>query len=328
MIIYYKYQNMAALLKLFGVIAFSLMMMSSANAGERLEPITPLPKSVHGNQDKINLGKQLFTDPKLSGDGTISCASCHLLQNAGVDGLSVARGVKGRLSSRNTPTVYNSAFQFAFFWDGRAETLEEQVGSPLTNPTEMDSNWLDVLHYLQSTVQYQQQFKRSFPDGITQDNVIEAIAAFERSLITPNSRFDRYLRNEEDLTADEKAGYALFKDLGCISCHQGMMVGGNLYEKLGVVKPYYGGAVDEDEAQYGRFYVTRQEENKFEFKVPSLRNVSLTAPYFHDGSIRTLKEAVQLMSYHQLGYRISEQEVGKILSFLETLNGEFPEIKP
>ncbi len=285
--------------------------------------ISPLPLTIDIDKDKAALGEQLFHDVRLSADNTVSCATCHNLSAGGTIPQPVATGVHGRTGIRNPPTVFNTVFSFTRLWDGRSMTLEEQMNTPILNIIEMGSNWPDLLNKLRQDEGYQKAFRALYGEGISQQDVQDAIATFERSLITPNSRFDQYLRGDTDvLTDDEKAGYQLFDALGCISCHQGMNIGGNLYQKIGIFKPYVSSA-PRKEIDFGRFHITGKEADKFVFRVPSLRNVALTAPYFHDGSVATLDEAISLMGEYQLGRKLTDAEISKLRAFLHTLTGEF-----
>jgi cytochrome c peroxidase len=223
----------------------------------------------------------------------------------------------------NTPTVLNGGFNFRQFWDGRAGTLEEQVDGPLLHPSEMGLNWDDALALLRGDADYARAFAASYPDGVTPAAVRDAIATFERSLITPNSRFDRHLRGEADvLGAEELEGYKLFLETGCVSCHQGLNVGGNMYQVFGRMGNYFEDRGDVTASDLGRFNVTGHERDRHKFKVPSLRNVELTAPYFHDGSAETLAEAVQIMARYQIGESLPDGEVAQLVAFLKTLTGE------
>jgi len=288
-----------------------------------LSPIRPLPEGVPVDGRKVALGDRLFHEPRLSKDGTISCASCHDLTQGGDDGQVVSRGVGGALGSVNAPTVLNSGFNFRQFWDGRAATLEEQVDGPLLHPAEMASSWDDVLATLRNDKAYAKSFGDVYADGVTPANVRDAIATFERSLVTPNSRFDRWLRGEADaLTAEEQEGFRLFVDVGCVTCHQGVNVGGNLFEVLGRSNDYFKDKGSSKPADLGRFNVTGNEADKHKFKVPALRNVELTAPYLHDGSAATLQEAVQVMASYQIGRELQPHEVDRLVAFLRTLTGE------
>lgn len=286
------------------------------------EPITPLPLDLNLNRRKVALGKRLFHDPRLSSDNTISCAHCHNLSNGGMDGLPHSIGIRGQEGKVNTPTVFNSGFNFRLFWDGRSASLEDQIHFPMANSREMDSRWDQVIEKLERDAEYQRDFSTVYSDVVRPPLIVDAIATFEWSLITPNGKFDRYLRGDMTvLDREEKAGYALFKNLGCISCHQGMNVGGNMYEKLGLFGNYFENRGNIQDVDYGRYNVTKNEEHRFEFRVPSLRNVALTAPYFHDASASTLEQAVLIMGRYQLGVELSKDEIAKIVKFLNTLTG-------
>lgn len=289
------------------------------------EPITPIPLTLSLDRAKVALGERLFNDPRLSGDHSISCSTCHDLANGGEDGLPQSIGIGGAKGAINAPTVFNSGFNFRQFWDGRAATLEDQIDGPVQNPKEMGATWPVVIASLKEDATYRLDFGEMYPEGINPASVKNAIATFERSLTTPNSKFDQFLRGQhESLTADEFEGYKLFKSFGCISCHQGMNVGGNMYEKLGLVDNYFEHRGHVQVVDYGRYNITKHEENRYEFRVPSLRNVALTAPYFHDASAPTLEQAVIIMAKYQLGVDLPQQQVEKIVKFLKTLTGEIP----
>ncbi|MBT4836360.1 MAG: cytochrome B6 [Methylococcales bacterium] len=281
------------------------------------EPILPIPNVKITNQKKVDLGKKLFHDVRLSANNTFSCATCHSLENAGVDHLKVAVGILGRKGLRNTPTVYNSSLHFRQFWDGRVKSLEEQAAMPITNPLEMGSTWKQVLAKLSKDKDYKKAFSALYDAGVNKENILDAIAEFERTLLTPNSPFDLYLKGDKTAVNEAtKKGYHLFKSYGCSSCHQGVAVGANLYEKLGVVIHYKPHDIDPDP---GRFKQTMIDEHRHEFKVPSLRNIELTAPYLHDGSIGTLEEVVSLMGKYQLGRVIPSDDISSIVLFLKSL---------
>ena len=289
------------------------------------EPITPIPQSVKLPPNKVKLGERLFNDTRLSRDNSISCASCHDLNLGGADGLPFAIGIDNQAGRINTPTVLNSAYNFRQFWDGRAETLEDQVPGPVHNPIEMDSNWTRTLAKLSRIPYYREQFVLTYPDGMTADNIIDAIATYERSLITPNSPFDRYLRGERSaISADTREGYTLFKSYGCIACHQGINVGGNLYQRFGIFSNPFTDSGEAQKEDLGRYNITGKAEDRYTFKVPGLRNVEKTAPYFHDGSAATLEEAIQAMAHYQLGTELGDDEIGKIVLFLKSLTGQNP----
>lgn len=288
------------------------------------EPIKPIPRELKLDARKVALGKKLFHEPKLSKDDTISCASCHDLRKGGTDQRARSLGINGAEGAINAPTVFNSGFNFNQFWDGRAHSLEEQINGPVQAVAEMGSKWEDVVSKLRRDPDYVAAFKESYPGGIERANIADAIAEFERSLSTPDSRFDKYLRGDQAaLTADEKSGYEKFKAYGCSSCHQGANAGGNMFEQLGAMADYFADRGNITKADYGRFNVTGKEEDRYVFKVPSLRNVARTAPYFHDGSTERLETAVAVMGKYQLGQPLSPEDISQIVQFLKTLTGEY-----
>jgi cytochrome c peroxidase len=294
----------------------------------QVEPVfsftQPLPEHLQLDSQKVELGAKLFIDARLSADDTISCASCHNLATGGVDNQVRSIGVKGGRGKTNAPTVFNSGFNFVQFWDGRAQTLEEQLDGPVNDKNEMGSNWSQVIEKLSKDTIYPAQFAQSYSDGITESNIKNALATFERSLITPNSRFDKFLRgNQSVLNSQEKRGYELFQSLGCSSCHQGVNLGGNMFEKMGLMGDYFADRGHPEEVDSGRFNVDHNPESMHEFRVPALRNVALTAPYFHDGSAATLEQAIVVMSKYQLGRLISQPEIEAISAFLRSLTGEY-----
>lgn len=287
-----------------------------------LGPIQPIPESIVLDTKKMNLGQRLFMDPRLSRDNTVACVDCHQLPGSGADTRRVSIGIDGLTGTVNAPTVLNSAYNFVQFWDGHATTLEEQIDSPLTNKTEMATNWDSVIEKLARDPDYVSAFQDAYSGPITASSVKNAIATFERSLITPNAPFDQYLRGDVDaLTPTQKAGYQLFQELGCISCHQGVNIGGNTFQTMGKMGNYFADRGNITVADYGRFNVTGNERDRFKFKVPSLRNVSTTAPYFHDGSSETLEDAVRVMARYQLGYLLSDTEAELLVDFLDSLTG-------
>jgi len=289
------------------------------------EPIAPLPLASSENPAKVTLGERLFGDVRLSRDRSMSCATCHLFDRGGADGLPVARRADGTLLSRNTPTVFNAGFNYFFNWDGSTETLEAHAERLMLNL--MDSDWPDLLERLKGDSSYIAAFGAAYPDGLTKASVLDAMATYERSLVTPNSRFDQYLRGRrEALTEEERRGYRLFKSYGCVACHQGMNIGGNMFQRFGIF-PYSRAPADGDkpggQVDFGRFQVTQVERDRHVFRVPSLRNVALTAPYFHNGQAATLESAVDTMAQVQLGKTLTSEEVGLIVRFLHTLTGEY-----
>ncbi len=286
--------------------------------------ITPIPESHNLNREIVALGKRLFFDTRLSKNSSVSCASCHNLHNGGVDGLVVSSGIHNQTGTINSPTVLNSSLNFKQFWNGRADTLEDQIDGPINNPLEMDSSWPEVIVKLKQNAKYQTKFTALYPaTGINKNNIKNAIASYERSLLTPNSPFDLFLKGQQDaITSAEKQGYRLFIDYGCIACHQGVNIGGNMFGKMGVLHNYIEERGNPTEADLGRYLVTGKEAHKYEFKVPSLRNIEITAPYFHDGKTKTLESAVQKMAYYQLDVELSTEEISLIVSFLKTLTGK------
>ena len=292
--------------------------------GIRNEAIKPLPLSQELNYPLVELGDRLFHDPRLSQDNTVSCASCHQLSSGGTDRLPRSIGVGGAKGGIKAPTVYNSGFNFAHFWDGRASDLEEQAAGPVHNPVEMASNWSEVIEKLELDPDMVKSFEEVSAEGITSQIIVKAIAEFERSLVTANSRFDRWLRGDDQaLDALELEGYKLFKSYGCISCHQGKNVGGNLYAYMGAMGDYFADRGNKiTNADLGRFNVTKHINDKHFFKVPSLRLAAINPPYFHDGSVQHLDEAVRLMGKYQLGREIPKDEILAIVAFLHTLVGE------
>ncbi len=307
----------------FAVLVFGIISCSKPEKTSRDEPIKPVPISKIDNAQKVELGKMLFFEPRLSKSGFISCNSCHNLSTGGADNLPSSIGHGWQLGPINSPTVLNAKFNLAQFWDGRAKDLQDQAGGPIANPGEMASTHTLAIEILQSIPQYVDLFKSIYSvDKITIEEVTDAIAAFEETLTTPNSRFDQWLFGDENAITDvEKAGYALFKEKGCVACHNGVGVGGTSYQKFGVVKAY-----EKDTETLGRFDVTKNEQDKYFFKVPLLRNIELTAPYFHDASTVDLVEAVQVMAEYQLGQQLTQDEQNKIVAFLKTLTGDQPVI--
>ena len=294
-----------------------------AFADEPIQPITASPAK-DLQPALVELGKKLYFDPRLSKSGFISCNSCHNLAAGGTDNLKSSIGHKWQQGPINAPTVLNSVYNVAQFWDGRAKDLKAQAGGPIANPGEMAATHELAIDILKSIPAYAEEFKTAFgSDGVTIDRVTTAIAAFEGMLITPNSRFDKWLKGDKSaLTPAEAEGYALFKNAGCVGCHNGPAVGGGSFQKMGVVEPY-----KTNNKAEGRIAVTKQEADRLAFKVPTLRNVELTYPYFHDGGAATLEEAVDVMGRVQLGRKFSADENAKIVAFLKTLTGEQPEIQ-
>jgi cytochrome c peroxidase len=304
-------------------------MLGDKRSSRSKEPIQPIPVSFDYDSTKVELGKKLFFEPRLSKSGWITCNSCHNLSTGGTDNLPTSIGHKWLFGPINSPTVLNARLNLAQFWDGRARDLKEQAGGPIANPIEMGSNHELAVSVLQSIPEYVKWFSEVYgaegmygDEDITIDQVTDAIAAFEETLTTPNSRFDYWLKGyDEHISKTEKEGYDLFKDKGCITCHNGVGVGGNSYQKLGMFKPY-----EKDTHTLGRYNVTKKENDKYVFKVPLLRNIELTTPYFHDANTWDLSEAVNIMAEYQLGLTLTDDETSKIVAFLKTLTGEQPSI--
>lgn len=304
------------------LIALSAVATSLLSAGLALaqEPIQPIAPVQDINLAQVELGKKLFFDPRLSKSGFISCNSCHNMSMGGSDNLKTSIGHNWQQGPINAPTVLNSSMNVAQFWDGRAADLQEQAGGPIANPGEMAFTHALAIDVLASIPQYQIEFNQVFGTGeIDIDKVTLAIAEFEKTLVTPNSRFDRWLMGEPVITEQELAGYELFKSSGCVVCHNGPAVGGTSFQKMGVVKPYQ----TENKAE-GLAGVTGKDVDRFKFKVPTLRNVELTYPYFHDGASDTLAEAVDIMGRLQLGRTFTDEENAMVVSFLKTLTGDQP----
>ena len=293
------------------------------------EPIAPISRPSGLEPRKVALGERLFRDRRLSADGSLSCLDCHNLATNGADSRPVSTGVKGRLGLIKTPTVYNSGFNFVQFWDGRARTLEEQVSGPILDPLEMASSWPQVIVKLSRDPAYRREFQALYEDGLTAANVRNAIASFERSLVTVDAPFDRYLLGVADaLTEPQIRGYRLFKSYGCIACHQGVNVGGNMYQRMGTLGDYFGDRGNLTPADLGRYNATGNELDRHLFKVPSLRLAVRNAPYFHDGSNETLDAAVNTMARYQLGRRLPPGDVTALIAFLNSLVGKHPLLRP
>lgn len=301
------------------VLAAGLAIQGVAAAAK--EPIQPLTMPTDLDPALVELGKKLFFDTRLSKSGFISCNSCHNLSMGGSDNLPTSIGHNWQQGPINSPTVLNAVYNSRQFWDGRAADLKEQAGGPIANPGEMASTHPLALSILETIPGYVREFEAAFGSpGIDLDRVTTAIAEFEKTLVTPNSRFDHWLAGDsEALTQEEKEGYELFKNVGCAACHSGPAAGGVLFMKMGVAQPYA-----TDNPAQGRYELTGNEADRHVFKVPTLRNVELTYPYFHDGAVWTLEEAVDVMAKVQFGRALEEDQVIRIAAFLRTLTGEQP----
>ena len=318
-------------------VLFGSLLVAGCAPGEKKPALTPdspqvkafapLPEVMESaanpvTEEKVALGRMLYYDTRLSKSQEISCNTCHLLENFGVDNEPTSEGHNGQRGDRNSPTVYNAAGHFAQFWDGREPNVEEQAKGPVLNPVEMAMpDEASVVKVLKSIPQYVEAFRAAFPDDkdpVTFDNMAKAIGAFERKLVTPG-RWDAFLKGDAAaLTEAELAGLQAFLDANCQTCHMGPYLGGTMFQKLGVVKPW------PDQKDLGRYRVTKNEADKMMFKVPSLRNIAKTAPYFHDGSVATLEEAVAKMAEYEIGKELTPDEVASIVTFLNALTGEIP----
>lgn len=304
------------------VLALTVSMSVAAFAAPQTnEPIQPIEPYAVTDQAKVELGKQLFFDPRLSKSGFISCNSCHNLSMGGSDNLPSSIGHNWQEGPINSPTVLNSSLNIAQFWDGRAADLKAQAGGPIDNPMEMGFTHDLAVKVLTSIPQYVQSFKNVYNvEKITINEVTDAIAEFEKTLVTPNAPFDKWLKGDEGaLTAEAKAGYKLFKDVGCTACHNGPAVGGNSFQKMGLFEEY----VTANPAE-GVAGLSGNDLDRFKFKVPTLRNVELTYPYFHDGAYWDLDDAVDVMARLQLGRKLEKDQISQITTFLKSLTGDQP----
>lgn len=294
------------------------------------ESVRPVPDAVEHDPAKAELGYALYHDTRLSADGTVSCATCHGINTAGVDNLQYSEGIGGQLGGVNAPTVFNAVFNFAQFWDGRAATLAAQAAGPPLNPVEMGcSSFDEIVARLGKDRAFVKAFTKVYPEGLSEATITDAIEHYERTLVTPNSPFDRYLKGDKTaMTAEQISGFELFKEYSCATCHAGVNMGGLSYELMGQRADYFkdreltekSGLTDGDN---GRWAQTGIERDRFRFRTPGLRNVALTYPYYHDGSVKTLEEAVGMMARYQVGVELSESEVATITAFMHALTGEY-----
>lgn len=304
--------------------AVALVLLQPVQAAKvRTEPIQPIEPAVIEHPEKVELGKQLYFETRLSMSGIINCNSCHHLAFGGADNLKTAIGHRWQAGPVNSPTVYNSSLAIAQFWDGRAADLKEQAAGPIEAGVEMAMPHTLAVDVIQSIPGYVEKFKLIYgTDNIGMEHITDAIAEFEKTLVTPNSRFDLWLKGDDNaITKTEREGYELFKNSGCVACHNGPAAGGTSFQKMGLLEPY-----PTTSPALGRAGVTGKDAERFMFKVPTLRNVELTYPYFHDGEASTLAEAVDIMGRLQLGRQYSTEEIDKIVAFLKTLTGERPQI--
>lgn len=325
--------------RILGALSLAAVSLSvSAIEWQALPAKAPEPAANPTTPAKVELGKMLYHDPRLSSNGVLSCNSCHNVMGAGDDNRSGSIGVKDQVGGRSAPTVYNSAFSSVQFWDGRAPSLEEQARGPVTNPGEMGmKSWDDVVARLKAMPEYNKAFAAAFSgeNSVTADNAVKAIAAYERTLITPNSPYDKYVKGDKAaLTEQQVRGMNTFAEVGCVGCHSGPAFNGpQLPEGTGFYQKFPGNENGVLEAKYGfsndlgRFEATKDASDKHFFKVPTLRNIALTAPYFHNGKVQTLEEAIKVMGTLQLNKDLSSEQVADIAAFLNGLTGEFPKIE-
>ena len=325
--------------RILGALSLAAVSLSvSAIEWQALPAKAPEPAANPTTPAKVELGKMLYHDPRLSSNGVLSCNSCHNVMGAGDDNRSGSIGVKDQVGGRSAPSVYNSAFSSVQFWDGRAPSLEEQARGPVTNPGEMGmKSWDDVVARLKAMPEYNKAFAAAFSgeNSVTADNAVKAIAAYERTLITPNSPYDKYVKGDKAaLTEQQVRGMNTFAEVGCVGCHSGPAFNGpQLPEGTGFYQKFPGNENGVLEAKYGfskdlgRFEATKDASDKHFFKVPTLRNIALTAPYFHNGKVQTLEEAIKVMGTLQLNKDLSSEQVADIAAFLNGLTGEFPKIE-
>lgn len=314
-------------MKLYTLLSFIFILFYPlaliADSQVRQEPIKIIEPYVSDSPEKVELGKQLFFDPRLSMSGIISCNTCHNLSHGGTDNLKTSIGHKWQAGPVNSPTVFNSSLQIAQFWDGRALDLKEQAAGPIAADIEMAMPHTLAIDVIQSIEGYVEQINNVYGSKtVTLEHITDAIAEFEETLVTPNAPFDLWLKGDDDaITPQQLSGYKLFKEAGCVACHYGEAVGGKSFMKMGIVKPY-----ESKSPAQGRFDVTGNEVDRFTFKVPTLRNVELTYPYFHDGAAETLEEATQIMGQLQLGRTFTDEELANLVAFMESLTGERPQM--
>ena len=289
------------------------------------EPLQPLPSHLVVDMKKAALGEKLFNDKRLSADSTLACSGCHAYEKAGTDNSRFSEVIRGQFGDINAPTVFNAVFNVRQFWDGRAADLQEQAGGPPLNPIEMGcAGWEEIVERLSADEALTAEARAIYADGWSGKNITDAIAEYEKTLITPNSRFDKWLRGDDAaLTAEEVEGYRLFKQYRCASCHVGRSVGGQSFEYMDLKADYFADRGDSLNSDKGLMGFTGREEDLHRFKVPNLRNVELTHPYMHDGTVATLEESVTVMGRYLSGIPVSDNDRRLIVAFLRTLTGEF-----
>jgi cytochrome c peroxidase len=311
---------------LFTSLLIAKIASTQTPTAPRREPITPIPDSIPHDPKKAALGKLVFFDKRASFNDSLSCFGCHLADRGGADGLSRSLSAAGKPTPVNTPTIFNVAFNFRQTWNGRASSLADQADKHFTVGALQGLKWPELLTKLAQDASLKRAFEEVYPGtGFSKEAITDAIEHYERTLLTPNSRFDRYLKGDDNaITKRELQGYSLFKSYGCVACHQGVNIGGNMFQKFGAMGDYFKDKGKIEDADYGRFNATKEEADRFVFKVPSLRNVAQTAPYFHDGSAKTLDAAVDVMFKYQLGREAPANDKAAIVDFLKTLTGDIP----
>jgi cytochrome c peroxidase len=306
------------------IFVCAALIMGTWAVADSNEPVTPIHPAERLDAAKVELGRKLFHDVRLSHDDVVACATCHRLETGGDDGQARSPGIDGRPLDFNTPTIFNIAISFRFNWRGNFRGLEEQNESVLINPRIMNTTWPELLAKLRGDRDYLKSFGAVYGRAPGAANVLDALATFQRSLLTPNSRFDRRLRGDHNaISTEEERGYQRFKSYGCVACHQGVNFGGNLFQRFGVFYDPFAQREFATESDLGRFSVTGMESDKHVFRVPSLRNVAVTAPYFHNGETASLTEAVEIMARSQLGRELPAEDIDRIVQFLHTLTGEY-----
>jgi cytochrome c peroxidase len=295
---------------------------SSLTAEDGDNAFAPLPQSIDLDQRKVALGARLFRDKRVSGDGMVACVDCHAFDRGGANGL-YRSDLPGRPPvAVNVPSIFNAAFAFRFGWSGKFEDIGQQLDAAMELKTAMRATWHGAATVLARDAEYVDAFAQIYPEGLTPLSLREALAVYSLSLITPNARFDRFLRGEIELSPSEQHGYDLFREYGCVSCHQGIDIGGNMLQRFGVMRNYFDDRGAVQPADRGLYAATGRDEDMYVFRVPSLRNVALTAPYFHDGSAESLEDAAQDMALYQLGRQLSSEQASGIAAFLRSLTGE------
>lgn len=287
--------------------------------------IMPIPAPPIMAPEKVSLGKRLYNEGLFSKNNSLSCNSCHIVKHGGVDNLPKYIGMNKVVGLYNTPTVLNASLNFRQFWNGRSKSLEDVIDDHLKDPTIFANTWENVIQKIKENPEILKALNDAYPQGISVDTIKDALVTYQNSLLTPDSAFDLFLKgNKSSLSEDAQKGYQLFKSYGCITCHQGPGVGGNLYQKLGIYSDYFATKTNITKADLGLYNLTGKEEDKYVFKVPSLRNVTLTGPYLHDGSAATLEEVIALMGIYQVGQPVQPFDIPYIIKFLQSLSGKLP----